>query len=55
MLFPFITIGLAVAFLGYVLYLIFVKKNFREKWQSEVMPGIFILGVWAALYFCFLR
>jgi hypothetical protein len=55
MLFPFITIGLAIAFLGYVLYLIFVKKSFRDKWHSEIMPGLFILGVWTFLYFFFLK
>lgn len=55
MLFPFITIGLTIAFLGYVLYLAFIRKNLRSKFQSEILPGIFVLGAWAALYFCFLR
>lgn len=55
MLFPFVTIGLTIVFLAYVAYLAFVKKNLSEKFSSEILPGIFVLGVWVFLYFTVFR
>lgn len=49
--YPLIAVFLAALFVLYVLYLAFVKKNITAKMQTVVLPGVFFLSVWAAIYF----
>lgn len=51
MLYPFITIGLLVAFIAYILYLAFVTKDLKQNLSKVVYPGLFFISVWAGLYF----
>jgi len=51
MLYPFITIGLLIEFVAYLLYLAFVKKNLKQNLSTVVYPGLFFISVWAGLYF----
>ncbi|MFA7444852.1 MAG: hypothetical protein WCY89_02815 [Flavobacteriaceae bacterium] len=53
MIYPFITIGLVVAFIIYVLYLALIKKNLKSKTQTVVLPGLFFIGVWLGVYYFF--
>jgi len=50
MTYPFITIGLAILFIGYIVYLAFIKKNIQTKLLTEVVPGFVFLAVWVAMY-----
>lgn len=50
MLYPFITIGLLVAFIGYLLYVLLIKKD-RAKLKTVLFPGIFFIGVWVVMYY----
>lgn len=51
----FIPLVLAFLFVSYVLYLAFVKREFRRKWRTEVLPGACFLFVWGLFYVTFLR
>lgn len=54
MLFSVIPIGLIAVFIGYVFYLLLIKKD-MEKLKSVLLPGIFFVAVWAAIYFWLLK
>lgn len=47
---PVIPIILTVLFLGYLLYLAFIRRNIRAKLQTVVLPGMFFISIWAAIY-----
>lgn len=49
--YPLIAVFLAVLFVAYLLYLALVKKDIKAKMQTVVLPGVFFLSVWAAIYF----
>ncbi|MFY7757325.1 MAG: hypothetical protein ACOVP9_02915 [Flavobacterium stagni] len=47
----YIPILLAVLFIGYLFYIAFIQKSFRQKWRTEVLPGFFFFGVWGVIYY----
>ncbi|HEY1040839.1 MAG TPA: hypothetical protein VGF30_15595, partial [Bacteroidia bacterium] len=49
-----IPIGFLVAFIGWILYRLLIKKDFRQNLNS-VGVGLFFFGVWAVLYFFILK
>lgn len=55
MLYPLITLGLLVAFVGYILYHAIYRKNLKSKMNTVVLPGLFFVAVWIVLYIGFLR
>ena len=55
MTYPFIPIGLAAVFLGYVLYSAFVKKNLKAQMNTVVFPGLFFVAIWGVVYFFLLK
>lgn len=54
MTYPFIPIGLIILFIGYVLYLLIVKKD-RKRLKRILFPGLFFIGIWAVFYYILLR
>lgn len=54
MLYPFMTIGLLIAFIAYVIYLALTKK-LKQNISTVVYPGLFFISVWAGLYFLVFR
>lgn len=55
MFYPYIPIGLFFVFLVYVLYLILIKKNFRAKFRSEIIPGILFFVLWGCIYYFLMK
>jgi H+/Cl- antiporter ClcA len=55
MLYPFITLGLLAAFVGYILYHAIYRKDLKSKMNTVVLPGLFFVAVWIVLYIGFLR
>lgn len=51
MLYPIISIGLAIAFLVYLLYLGLIKKDLKSKISTVVMPGVFFLITWFVIFY----
>lgn len=51
MFYPLIPIGLTALFILYVLYLALIKKELKAKFKTVVLPGLFFLAIWAAIYF----
>ena len=51
-LLPIILTGM---FILYVLYLAFVKKNLKSKLRTEILPGVLFIGLWAAIYFMWIK
>jgi hypothetical protein len=51
-LIPIILTGI---FILYVLYLAFVKKNLKSKLRTEILPGVLFIGLWAGIYFMWLK
>jgi hypothetical protein len=49
----FIVLGLAISFLVWILYHIFIKKDFRQNLNSFYF-GLFFFGVWALIYWAIL-
>lgn len=54
MTYPFITIGLTIVFVVYLLYLLLIKKDFK-KLKAFLYPGLFFIAVWVAIYFLWLK
>jgi len=54
-MYTYIPLGLIAIFLGYILYLAFVKKDVKSKLKSVVLPGVFFIAVWAAIYYFILK
>lgn len=54
MFYLYIPIGLTALFLVYVLYLAF-SKQLKTKFRTAVLPGLFFVGIWGAIYFLMLR
>lgn len=50
MVYPFISVGLVAVFIGYVLYLLFVKKDMR-KLKSILPIGLFFIVAWVLVYY----
>gem|GEM_PF-617977 len=51
-LIPVILTGI---FILYVLYLAFVKKHLKSKLRTEILPGVLFIGLWATIYFLWLK
>ena len=51
-LIPFILTGI---FILYILYLAFIKKDLKSKLRTEILPGVLFIGVWAAIYFMWMK
>jgi len=49
-----IPFGLIAVFVVYVLYLLMIKKD-MIKFKAVVIPGLFFIVVWLALYYFMLR
>lgn len=49
MRYPYITIGLIIVFVIYIVYLL-AKKD-RVTLRMMLLPGLFFIAVWALLYF----
>lgn len=45
---PFVMIAL---FLGYILYLLFIKKELRKNIYTVLLPGMFFMSVWGLIYY----
>ncbi len=45
-----IVIGLVIAFTGWILYRLLIKKDLKKNLNS-VYLGLFFIGVWALAYF----
>jgi len=48
-------IAMSIIFVLYVLYLLLVKKEFKSKLKTVVLPGVFFIFVWGFCYFLFLK
>jgi len=51
----FMPIVMTVIFAFYILYLVFVKKEFKSKFQTVILPGAFFILVWGFCYFALLK
>ena len=51
MTYPIIPMVLIPVFLGYVLYLIFIKKDLKSQFKTVVLPGALFIVIWAVLYY----
>ena len=51
----FMPIILIAVFALYILYLAVVKREFKSKLKTEILPGMFFVLVWGICYFAFLR
>lgn len=51
MTYPIIPMVLIPVFLGYVLYLAFIKKDLKSKFKTVVLPGTLFIVLWAVLYY----
>lgn len=49
MTYPFIPLGIITIFVGYVAYLLLVKKDLRQ-FKTVFYPGLFFIGIWVLLY-----
>ena len=49
-----IPIVIIALFILYVLYLLIIKKD-KNAIKKVVFPGLFFIGIWAILYFLFLK
>jgi len=54
MSFVLVPILLTVVFIGYILYLLIIKKD-RTKLRAVLFPGLFFILVWIAFYYFLLR
>ncbi|MHC5353895.1 hypothetical protein ACYSNX_06895 [Myroides sp. LJL115] len=50
MIYPFISVGLLVAFIVYLIYVIGVKKDFKRQ-KNNVFAGLFIVLIWGVIYY----
>ena len=51
MRYPVIPLILTAIFIVYVLYMALIKRNIKAKFQTVVMPGLFFIVIWVAIYF----
>ena len=54
MAYSFIPLGLIAIFAVYILYLVFIRKDWKKA-QTLLYPGIFFIAVWAVIYYFMLR
>lgn len=54
MSFILVPILLTVVFIGYILYLLIIKKD-RTKLRAVLFPGLFFILIWIAFYYFLLR
>ncbi len=54
MLYPLIPIGLALVFAIYLVYSIFIAKDFRKNFKLIVLPCLLFFTLWAVIYFAWL-
>jgi hypothetical protein len=52
--YPFIPLILIPIFIGYVLYLLLVKKD-TKKFRSVIVPGLFFIALWVVIYYFLLK
>lgn len=50
MLYPFISVGLIVVFIIYLLYILFVKRDFEGQ-KNNILVGLFFLVIWGIIYY----
>lgn len=46
----FMPIILTAIFVPYMLYLAFVKREFKSKLKTVILPGVFFIMVWGLFY-----
>ncbi|MBP7514446.1 MAG: hypothetical protein KA791_07855 [Flavobacteriales bacterium] len=46
----YIPLGLIAVFVGYVLYLLILKKD-RKHLKAFLHPGLLFIGIWVVLYY----
>lgn len=46
----FMPIILTAIFVLYMLHLAFVKKQFKSRLKTEILPGVFFIMVWGIFY-----
>ncbi len=51
----FMPVIMTAIFACYVLYLAFVKKEFKARVKTVILPGLFFIMVWGICYITFLR
>jgi hypothetical protein len=54
MLSAFLPIGFLIAFAGWILYRLLIKRDLRNH-LSSLYAGIFFTGIWILLYFLMLK
>jgi hypothetical protein len=54
MTYLFIPFVLIAVFILYALYLIFFKKDFKQL-KLVLLPGVFFIAIWIALYYFILK
>lgn len=54
MVYPLIPLGLVAVFVGYILYLLFIKKD-RKQVKAVIGPGLFFIAVWVLIYYFLLK
>ena len=50
----FIGIGLLVAFIGWLLYRLFIKKDLKQH-LNDLYTWVFVLGIWGLIYWFILK
>lgn len=50
MLYPFISVGLVLAFFVYILYVFLGKKDIKSH-KNNLLVGLFFIVIWAFIYF----
>lgn len=54
MRFFILTLGLTTILLGYALYLLLIKKD-SKAFKKVMLPGLFFISVWGAIYYFILN
>ncbi len=54
MTYPIIAIGLTIVFIGYLLYLVIIKKD-KNQAKDYLLPGIVFIVLWIFIYIFMLR
>jgi hypothetical protein len=54
MTYPFIPIGIFIVFVFYALYLLIIKKD-KMKFKAMLLPGVFFIVLWSAIYYFLLK
>ncbi len=54
MTYPFIPIILIAIFIGYIFYLLIIKKDMKQ-FKIVLIPGLFFIAIWAVIYYFLMK